>query len=100
MSNFKDIHSLAKHITELQAELRRLGIFDYSRELLECPSCGLMEDITFEGILITSNSEKLGIDTEMRFVELSSQENKWQCLARGYIFCVDNNESVITEGNE
>jgi hypothetical protein len=41
------------------------------RELLECPRCGLPEDVTSTGLLITCCGATFGEDTGMRFVQLT-----------------------------
>jgi hypothetical protein len=42
----------AGRIAELQKTARRLGIFTEDRALLTCPTCGLMEDVLFDGRLV------------------------------------------------
>ena len=51
--SFNDILKLAAGITKIQKQADDLGLFTSARELLECSNCGLMEDVTFEGRLIT-----------------------------------------------
>ena len=43
---------------KIKKDARALGIFTDDRKLLECLDCGLMEDVTINGLLITypSNS--------------------------------------------
>ncbi len=48
-----EILSLAKELVRLKKQAEALGVFTNDRELLECKGCGLAEDITFEGMLIT-----------------------------------------------
>ena len=48
-----DIQSLAKELTKIKKQADALGLFTDDRDLLECKFCGLMEDVTFEWILIT-----------------------------------------------
>lgn len=38
-----------RHLEKVRQEARALDIFTDERELLECPSCGLLEDVTGEG---------------------------------------------------
>ncbi len=71
---FMDIKSLAQEITKIKKQADELGLFTHDRDLLECKFCGLMEDVTFEGILITYfNKEDIEYhkmkDTGKRFIE-------------------------------
>ncbi len=50
---FMDIQSLAQEIIKIKKHADELGLFTHDRDLLECKFCGLMEDVTFEGNLIT-----------------------------------------------
>lgn len=64
------IHALVASVAALREEAKALGVFTNDRELLECPSCGLMEDVACGGMLITSRPKTLGRDTGLRFREL------------------------------
>ena len=71
---FMDIQSLAQEITKIKKQADELGLFTHDRDLLECKFCGLMEDVTFEGFLITYfNSEDIEYhkmkDSGKRFIE-------------------------------
>ena len=46
-----DLYELAARLQALKKQAQTLGIFTNDRELLECPACGLKEDVTFEGML-------------------------------------------------
>jgi hypothetical protein len=48
-----DLHALARRLGEAKGQARALGIFTDDRELLACSACGLLEDVTIEGVLIT-----------------------------------------------
>jgi len=52
-NKYTDIQSLAKEIIKIKKRADALGLFTDDRDLLECKNCGLMEDVTFEGFLIT-----------------------------------------------
>ena len=78
---FPGLRALAKQIVALQAKARALGMFANDRELLECPKCGLQEDVTFSGHLITSHPDSAGEDTGLRFEELAS--GRFRCPACG-----------------
>ena len=51
--NRKSIYLLAAELTKLKARAKALGVFTNERELLACPRCGLVEDVTCDGLLIT-----------------------------------------------
>ena len=61
------ISPLLKQTTQLHKQAEALGLFTNNREFLSCGHCGLMEDVTFEGKLITCYDETLGHDTGLRF---------------------------------
>ena len=64
------------------AQAKALGIFTADRELLECPKCGLLEDVAFDGTLMTyRENEAALIDTGLRFNE--SDPGKFICPSCG-----------------
>lgn len=71
------LHALATRLAGLQKRAKALGVFANDRELLECPRCGLMEDVTSIGLLITCRATALGDDTGLRFVQLA--EDIFRC---------------------
>ena len=70
------LHELARQLADLQKRAKALGVFTNDRELLECPRCGLLEDVTCTGLLITC-AAALGEDTGLRFVQLA--DNIFRC---------------------
>lgn len=66
-----NIRELAARLFAVQEQARSLGLFAGDRELLECRKCGLLEDVTATGQLITCRSPTLGADIGLRFQELS-----------------------------
>ena len=83
------LRSLARQLAVVQAEARSLGMFVDDRELLACPHCGLAEDVSFTGLLITSCSPVSGEDTGLRFEEITS--GKFRCPKCG---------ATVTEASE
>ena len=81
--SLEPLRSLAGQLAVLQAEARALGLFAGDRELLACPRCGLMEDVTFMGLLITCRPPALGADTGLRFEEIKA--GKFRCPKCGGI---------------
>lgn len=49
----KGLIAAFRELEHVKQKARALGIFTADRELLECPSCGLLEDVTIEGLLVT-----------------------------------------------
>ncbi len=63
---------LFRQLQQLQAQAKALGIFTDERNLLTCPTCGLFEDVTCDGFLITSRTlSKVPLDTGLRFREIA-----------------------------
>jgi uncharacterized C2H2 Zn-finger protein len=71
------LHALARQLSDLQKRAKALGVFANDRELLECPRCGLLEDVTSTGLLITCRAAALGEDTRLRFAPLA--DNIFRC---------------------
>jgi predicted RNA-binding Zn-ribbon protein involved in translation (DUF1610 family) len=80
---WNNIRQLAIRLAALQKQARSLDIFANDRELLECPKCGLLEDVTINGLLITYRPLDEAKDTELRFKELS--QGRFRCPACGSI---------------
>ena len=79
----KHLRTLAAEVVALQAKARALGLFANDRELLECPKCGLQEDVAFSGLLSTSYADSIGEDTGLRFEDLA--RDRFRCPACGAI---------------
>lgn len=77
----QSLRSLAAELTSLKAEAKALGVFTNERELLTCPQCGLVEDVTSDGLLITSRPSVFGHDTGLRFEEIA--DHRFRCPACG-----------------
>jgi len=66
-----DISRVAKAFVTVQRKADALGIFTSDRELLECPDCGLLEDVSIDGRLMTYKKDNVIIeDTGLRFQEI------------------------------
>ena len=72
----KDLRKLAEEIVAVKAQMREAGLFAEDRELLECPACGLQEDVLFNGKLVTC-LEIGGADTGLRFI--AEGEGEFRC---------------------
>jgi len=63
-----DLIPLVRELQRLKEQGKALGMFTDDRELLECPKCGLFEDVTAEGLLITyPKASKETKDCGLRF---------------------------------
>ena len=64
----RELVELSRKLAKVKAQARMLGIFTDDRELLECPNCGLLEDVTTEGLLVTySGRSRSRKDCGLRF---------------------------------
>jgi len=60
--------TLTRQLEQVKAQARALGLFTDDRELLECPNCGLLEDVTAKGLLVTYPKDSVDLkDCGMRF---------------------------------
>ncbi len=74
--------ALARQLEQVKAQARILGIFTDDRELLECPNCGLMEDVMSDGLLVTyPRRSRTRKDCGLRFSQVD--ENCFQCASCG-----------------
>jgi hypothetical protein len=84
----QDVRQLVVEMVALQKKARELGLFAGDRELLACPSCGLMENVACGGRLFTCRPEALEDDTKLLFAELS--QNRFRCPACGAVVQASN----------
>lgn len=60
--------TLTRQLEQVKAQARALGLFTDDRELLECPNCGLLEDVTAKGLLVTYPKDSADLkDCGLRF---------------------------------
>jgi hypothetical protein len=74
---------LAAELTELRREGKALGLFTDDRDLLLCPTCGLMEDVLASGLLVTYRGAPPQPDSGLRFTEPTSPDGPFICPACG-----------------
>ena len=79
------LYQLCKQLVELKKEAKRLGVFTGDRELLTCPQCGLMEDVSGDGTLLTYWPKSPEIDTNLRFKALDRKEERFRCPSCGAV---------------
>ncbi|OGR06512.1 MAG: hypothetical protein A2511_04030 [Deltaproteobacteria bacterium RIFOXYD12_FULL_50_9] len=81
-NEMKDLIAAARQLVAIKKKAQALGIFTNDRELLECPGCGLKEDVTFEGFLMTYfKNASLQEDSGLRFREID--ESSYTCPVCG-----------------
>ena len=74
--------AMARRLEQVKAQARRIGIFTHDRELLECPNCGLLEDVMADGLPVTySRRSRNRKDCGLRFSQVD--ENCFQCPSCG-----------------
>lgn len=71
-----------RQLEQVKRQARALGMFTHDRELLECPSCGLLEDVTADGLLVTyPKSARDMKDCGLRFSEVD--DTNFRCPSCG-----------------
>ncbi|MBU1926803.1 MAG: hypothetical protein KKI20_03425 [Gammaproteobacteria bacterium] len=76
-SSLSNLKPLVKRLTEIKKQAEAIGLFTDDRELLEC-TCGLIEDIAFDGRLFTCRKNDHAFkDTGLRFIKVN--ENIFCC---------------------
>lgn len=63
----KSISGRVREFSVVQKQAEKLGIFFAERDLLRCEKCGLMEDVLYDGRLVTYYEGKQRVDTGLRF---------------------------------
>lgn len=77
------LYALLEEIAALRKTAKAVGVFTNDRELLECSSCGLMEDVASGGLLITYRPNTPIRDTGLRFRQLRG--DRFRCPECGSI---------------
>jgi hypothetical protein len=80
----RELHEFLDRFKALDDLAREFGIFVDDRELVECPRCGLVEDVAFDGRLISYKADDPSMrDTGLRF---TFQGKTCRCPACGHEF--------------
>ena len=79
------IRPLARQLAAQQRRMKAAGLFANDRELLDCPQCGLREDVLISGLLITYCEPGFHQDTGLRFEELTA--DTFRCPSCGQTVC-------------
>ena len=76
-SSLSDLKPLVRRLVKVKKQAEAIGLFTHDRELLEC-TCGLIEDVAFDGSLLTYHKNDLAFkDTGLRFIKVN--ENTFCC---------------------
>lgn len=86
-----DLLSAVRKLNEAKRQGRALGMFVEERDLLECPVCGLWEDVNCEGMLLVYRKDDSSqVDSGLRFREID--EGHFVCPACGAAVRVEDKE--------
>lgn len=98
--SFDNLNVVLMDLQELKRQAQTHGIFTSDRDLLECSSCGLWEDVTSEGVLtVYHKDDPLPEDSGLRFREVD--ESSFECPGCKAIITVvarDNSENGTATG--
>ena len=89
---FRDLRPIIKTWGRIRKQADALGIFVDDRELLECPHCGLMENVAVDGTLFTCHAKNLSADTGLRFKSLAG--DRFRCPACKAIVRASHNPAM------
>jgi len=92
-NEMKGLIAAVRQLERIKKRARALGIFTDDRELLECSGCGLKEDVTFEGLLMTyDKNATLLEDSGLRFNRID--ETSYACPACGAMVRVEDETTI------
>ncbi len=61
-NGMKGLIAAVRQLEQVKRQARALGMFTDDRELLECPNCGLLEDVTAKGLLVTYPKDSVDLE--------------------------------------
>lgn len=85
----REMARLTKRQAQIEAALRSVQ----ESEQLCCPQCGLVQNLTDDGDLITCRPDQPGRDIGQRFVALDESEHRWQCPVCGAQFRQEHSQA-------
>jgi len=75
-----ELRILPEQLVLIRAQILAEGGFLHYRELHQCPTCGLMEDVLFSGKLVTyCHQTTEPVDTGFRFKEVGADQLACPC---------------------
>lgn len=82
--DMENLYSAVRRLQAAKRQARELGMFVEDRDLLECPACGLWEDVTGEGRLVVYQKDDPSlVDSGLRFMEVD--ETHFVCPGCGAV---------------
>ena len=88
-NDMNELKALTAQLAAIRAQVQGEGGIFYDRELHQCPTCGLMEDVLFSGKLVTYwQVNILPVDTGLRFKEVGVDPLACPCC--GCVFYVED----------
>ena len=97
----KSLRPMIEQVVALKKTMKSVGLFTDDRELLECPKCGLHEDVALGGRLIVTRRNNRKRDSGLRFKELDQREEWFACPGCNCrIKAQDISETLLREKRE
>ena len=84
-TTFDAISTLVGWFAPIIKEAERLGILPDDRDLLECPECGLCEDVLCDGVFIVAKDQFSQEDTGLRFKRIRDEGERYRCPRCGAV---------------
>jgi hypothetical protein len=79
---------LCEQLQKIRQQAERAGLFLEDRELLNCPCCGLQEDVLIDGRLITKQANKAdAADSSLHFA--ATDDGRFVCPQCGAVIAGD-----------
>jgi len=89
--DMENLYSAVRTLQEAKRQARELGMFVEERDLLECPACGLWEDVNCEGMLLVyQKDDPSQVDSGLRFREVDGTH--FVCPACGATVTVEDKD--------
>ena len=74
-NDMKELKALVAQLAAIRAQVKAQGGFVGDRDLHQCPTCGLMEDVLFGGKLVTCwHLSAQPVDTGLLFKEVGAEQ--------------------------
>lgn len=76
------LHALCEQLQKIHQQCDIAGLFVGGRELLDCPHCGLLEDVLIDGRLVTYQAGTMdAADSGLRFA--AAEDGNFVCSQCG-----------------
>jgi ribosomal protein S27AE len=84
--------SMLREIARVQRLAQEAGLFLEDRALLECPRCGLLEDVGCCGVLMTYPTGAPAVDSGLRFTK--DKRGQYICPKCGAVAGIDKEDGT------